>query len=216
MRYVSTLLKRNMMPLAALAVFLGAALPFASLEPWHVVTGTVLLVLFWLVEWLGVSENFEGRVPKHPLIIASRALWLVGFVFCVLDALWLNITPSLQGPTIQYTGVAVYLTGLGLRIWSMYTLGRAFRYDLKVSHGQALVTSGPYAWVRHPSYTGLLLWSVGIALWNPSLPGLVILLITTLPQIIYRIRVEEQIMKAHFGRRWQDYQRRTWALLPLI
>jgi len=212
---VSILLKRHMMPFVALAVYLAAALPFASREPWHVGMGTVLLSLFWLVEWLGVKGDFEDRVPRHLLVSISRGLWVIGLVFCVLDALWLKITPK-QNPAVRYTGVAIYLFGLGLRLWAMRTLGGSFSYDLKVRCGQTLVTSGPYAWIRHPSYTGLLLWSLGIALWNPSLPGLLILLVTTLTQIIYRIRVEEQILEAHFGSKWQDYQRHTWFLLPLI
>lgn len=215
MSSVSTLIKRHLMPLVALAVFLGAALPFASREPWHVLMGTILFVLYWLTEWLGIGGDFEDRVPRHPLVIISRALWLPGLVFCVVDALSLHITP-IQGPAIRSAGVAVYLVGLGLRFWSMRTLGREFSYDLKVHQGQVLVASGPYAWIRHPSYTGLLLWSVGIAMWNPSLPGMVILVITTLPQMVYRIRIEEQILAAHFGSKWQHYRQCTWALVPLV
>ena len=113
-------------------------------------------------------------------------------------------------------GVVVYLAGLGLRLWSMRTLGQAFSYDLKVREGQALVTAGPYAVLRHPSYTGLLLWSVGVALWNPSLPGLAVLLATTVPQMVYRIRLEERMLEAHFQGRWATYRARTRALLPFL
>jgi len=203
------------MPLMALVVFLGAALPFAARQPFQVALGAALLILYWLVEWLGIGGEFQDRVPRHPLVIASRALWLPGLVLCVLDAAWLHWTPW-QGPVVRAVGVAVYLAGLGLRLWSMRTLGRAFSYDLTVRDGQRLVTDGPYAALRHPSYSGLVLWSAGIALWNPSLPGLAVLLVTTVPQVVYRVRIEERIMAEHFGEQWSDYRKRTRALVPLL
>jgi protein-S-isoprenylcysteine O-methyltransferase Ste14 len=79
-----------------------------------------------------------------------------------------------QGAAVRWSGVTVYVVGLGLRLWSMRTLRRAFSYGLKVAEDQALVTSGPYRVLRHPSYTGLILWSAGCAVWNPSVPGLVL------------------------------------------
>ncbi len=68
----------------------------------------------------------------------------------------------------------------------------------------------------HPSYTGLLLWSVGLALFNPSLPGLAILFATTLPQMVYRIHVEERMMEERFGDAWGTYRRSTRMLLPFV
>lgn len=208
-------IKRHLMPAMALATFLAAAAPFVSEAPTRVAGGAGLLLLYWLVEWRGIAGDFEDKVPRHALVIVSRALWLPGLVLCVLDALWLHWTPW-QGPVVQALGVACYLGGLGLRLWSMRTLGRAFSYDLKVRDGQALVTSGPYARLRHPSYTGLVLWSAGFALWNPSLPGMIVLMGTTVPQIVYRIRVEEGLMAAHFGEAWRRYVGRSWALLPWL
>jgi protein-S-isoprenylcysteine O-methyltransferase len=70
--------------------------------------------------------------------------------------------------------------------------------------------------LRHPSYAGLILWSAGCGVWNQSLPGLAAMLLVTVPQIVYRIRIEERILAEHFGERWSDYARRTWALLPPV
>jgi protein-S-isoprenylcysteine O-methyltransferase Ste14 len=209
------IVKRHLMPLTALGVFLGAALPFAPKAPFHVALGTVLFLLYWLVEWRGIEGDFQDEVPRHPLIIVSRILWLPGLALSVLDTLWWHWTPW-QGPFVRIAGVAVYLIGLALRLWSMRALGDAFSYDLKVREGQALKTTGPYAVIRHPSYTGLLLWSVGVALFNPSIPGLAVILITTVPQMVYRIRIEEQMMRERFGEKWLDYCRTTSALVPFV
>ncbi len=209
------IIKRHLMPLTALAVFLGASLPFASADPLHVVVGAGLLVLYWLAEWRGIQGEFQDRVPRHALVIVSRVFWLVGLAICVLDTMWWHWTPW-QGPIIRALGGAVYLAGLALRFRAMTVLGKAFSYDLKVEEEQRLTTRGPYAVLRHPSYTGLLLWSVGLAWFNPSIPGFVVILLTTLPQTVLRIRIEEQLLLERFGPQWLDYRRTTYALVPFI
>src|SRR3954463_14059071 len=65
-------------------------------------------------------------------------------------------TGSKAPPALQAIGVAVMWAGLAVRVWAIATLGAAFRTTVEVEPGQAVVSSGPYRWVRHPSYTGLL------------------------------------------------------------
>lgn len=88
--------------------------------------------------------------------------------------------------------------------------------DLKVTAGQELVRSGPYRVLRHPAYAGLLLWGVGFALWNPSLPGLAVLVAATLREVASRVRAEEELLAAHFGEAWRRHAEATWAVVPLI
>jgi protein-S-isoprenylcysteine O-methyltransferase len=206
-------MKRHMMPVVALVTFVAAAGTAGRAGLPHLALGTVLMALYWLVEWLGIEGSFENRVPRHPVVLISRALWPPAFALAVLDAQLGHWTPW-QGAAVRGTGVAIYVAGLGLRLWSMRTLRRAFSYDLKVADDQALVTSGPYRVLRHPSYTGLILWSAGCAVWNPSVAGLVLMLLATVPQIVHRIRVEEKILAGHFGARWSEHARRTWRLVP--
>jgi protein-S-isoprenylcysteine O-methyltransferase Ste14 len=206
-------MKRHLMPMVAMATFVAAAAPAGRAGLPHLVLGTVLMGLYWLVEWLGIEGTFQNRVPRHPLILASRALWPPAFALAVVDAQYLHWTPW-QGAAVRGSGVALFAAGLGLRLWSMRTLKRAFSYDLKVTEDQALVTSGPYRVLRHPSYTGLILWSAACAVWNPSVPGLALMLAATVPQIVYRIRIEERILAEHFGARWTEHAKRTWRLVP--
>src|SRR5512138_1073792 len=124
-----------MMPAATLAAFLATALPAGRAALGHVALGVALLSLYWLVEWAGIEGTFEGRVPRRKGSMARRGLWLAGLVLCVLDALWLHWTPW-QGAAVRAAGVLVFLAGVGLRLWSMRTLSRAFSYDLKVVAGQ--------------------------------------------------------------------------------
>ncbi len=208
-------LKRHMMPMVALGVFVLTVAPAGLDALGHLALGILLLLLYWLLEWRGIQGSFEDRSPRHPVIMISRAFWLAGLIICVLDTLWFHWTPW-QGLAVKIGGVVVFLSSLGLRFWSMLTLGRAFSYDLKVDPAQRLVTAGPYRLVRHPSYLALLLWSASFAFWNPSLPGFIMLMIATVPQIVLRIHFEEHLLKQHFGERWLSYQAESYALIPLL
>ncbi len=207
-------LQRHMMPAGALIAWLAASLAVHA-GPRALTTGLVLFGGFWLVEATGIEGSFAGRVPKHPVVTVSRLLWLVALAFSVFDAERLHVS-TLAGEPVRIAGAALFLAGVALRLWSMRTLARAFSYDLKVSEGQSLVTHGPYAFVRHPSYTGIVLLSVACGVWNPSAIGFVALAITTLPQVIVRIGFEEPMLAAHFGERWTAYAARTKRLVPFV
>lgn len=203
------------MPAVTLLAFVATTLAAGHAALGHLALGTALLSVYWLVEWAGIEGTFEGRVPRRAGSMLRRALWLAGLVLCVADALWLHWTPW-QGPSVRAAGVAVFLAGVGLRLWSMRTLSRAFSYDLKVLDGQQLVHRGPYRVLRHPAYTGLLLWSAGFALWNPSLPGLALLLAMTAREIAFRVRIEEEMLEEHFGDAWRRHAETTWAVVPMV
>ncbi len=202
------------MPALSLATWLAATLaaraPASSLA-----TGLALFALFWLVEAAAIEGRFEGAVPKHPVVMASRLLWLVALAFSVFDAERLHVS-SWPGTPVRVVGAALFMAGLALRLWSMRTLRRAFSYDLKITADQTLVTSGPYRWVRHPAYTGLVILSVSCAVWNPSAIGIVALAVTTLPQVMVRIAIEERMLADHFGERWNAWASDTRRLIPFV
>ncbi len=216
---MSPAIRRHVMPAASTIPWVVAALacgaPRPGAGPGWVAGGAALLALHWAVEWRGISGAFENRVPRHPVVAATRAIWAVGLVVAVIDTVRAHWTPW-QGPGIRAAGVALGLAGVGLRLWSMRALAGAFSYDLKVIEGHELVRHGPDRWLRHPSYTGMLLWSVALGLWNPSLPGLALLVAGTLPQLAYRIAVEEKLLAGHFGPAWEAHARATARLVPFL
>ncbi len=205
--------RRHMMPAVTLVTFVAIVLPAGRSGLGHLALGSTLILLYWLVEWVGIEGTFEGR-ERAPSML-GRAVWLTGLVLCVVDTLWIHWTPF-QGAFVRAAGVVVFVAGIGIRFWAMRTLSRAFSYDLKVVEGQELVRSGPYRLLRHPAYTGLLLWSAGFALWNPSLPGFVVLVAATLREVAVRVRAEEEMLEAHFGDLWRRYAEATWAVVPVI
>ena len=122
---------------------------------------------------------------------------------------------DLPGPRVLATaGLVVVWAGLALRIWAVATLGRSFRTFIDVDADQAVVRSGPYRWVRHPSYTGLLLIAFGFGLGSGNGLTLVASALIPVSAIMVRIAVEETELVRVLGEPYVDYQRSTRRLVP--
>jgi len=116
----------------------------------------------------------------------------------------------------QIAGVVVMWLGLVTRIWAVATLGRSFRTTVEVDAGQAVVSTGPYRWVRHPSYTGLLLIVAGFGLAADNWVSLLACLVLPLPAFVRRIHVEEAELNRVLGDAYRSYQASTARLIPGI
>jgi len=116
----------------------------------------------------------------------------------------------------QAAGVVVMWVGLATRIWAVATLGRSFRTTVEVDAGQAVVSTGPYRWVRHPSYTGLLLIVAGFGLAADNWVSLLACLVLPLPAFVRRIHVEEAELNRVLGDAYRSYQASTARLIPGI
>jgi protein-S-isoprenylcysteine O-methyltransferase Ste14 len=111
-------------------------------------------------------------------------------------------------------GLIVMWLGLAIRFWAITALGRAFRTTVEVDPGQAVVSTGPYRWVRHPSYSGLLLIVAGFGLAVGNWLALVISIVLPLPALLRRIQVEEAELTGVLGDRYRAYQAQTKRLIP--
>jgi protein-S-isoprenylcysteine O-methyltransferase Ste14 len=119
----------------------------------------------------------------------------------------------LDGDAVRWLGVALYAVGGAVRLWPVFVLGRRFSGLVAIQPGHALVTGGIYSHIRHPSYVGLLVLSLGWALAFRSGVG-VLLAALNIPPIVARIRSEEKLLRAHFGEEYEAYCARTWRLIP--
>ncbi|MFL6122478.1 methyltransferase family protein, partial [Actinophytocola sp.] len=111
-------------------------------------------------------------------------------------------------------GVVTMWLGLLLRLWAILVLGRAFRTTVEVDAGQQVTRHGPYRWVRHPSYTGLLLLAVGSGLAWDNWISLVLTLVLPVLALAWRISVEERVLVEVLGPPYESYRARTKRLLP--
>jgi protein-S-isoprenylcysteine O-methyltransferase Ste14 len=121
--------------------------------------------------------------------------------------------PRIGGP-YRAVGVIVIWLGLAIRVWAIAALGRAFRTTVEVDPGQAVVSTGPYRWVRHPSYSGLLLIIIGLGIASGSWLALAVCALLPLPALLWRINVEEAELTGVLGDRYRAYEARTKRLIP--
>ena len=120
---------------------------------------------------------------------------------------------TLDGEAVRWLGVVLYALGGALRLWPVFVLGRRFSGLVAIQPGHSLVTDGMYGTIRHPSYLGLLVLSVGWALAFRSGVGL-LLAVLTVPPLLAHIRSEEALLRAQFGSEYDAYRARTWRMIP--
>jgi protein-S-isoprenylcysteine O-methyltransferase Ste14 len=157
----------------------------------------------------GVREARSNR-----WVIAVFAV--IGFLNAYLPAytdrkeLW-----TIDGDTIRWLGVVLFAAGGALRIWPVFVLGQRFSGLVAIQFGHTLVTSGVYGVIRHPSYLGLLINSLGWSLAFRSGVG-VLLTMLLIPILLSRISAEENLLRAQFGDEYSAYCSHTWRLIPGI
>ena len=204
-----------------LARYVGPAFFYGSAQ-----VATALLVAFWAVFyiWFG-SELWIGYRRRPP---ASSARQDAGSRFAVIGSVWATVAASMalsfalpdaaikSGRTWLFSvGLVLMLTGMALRWYSIRVLGASFTVDVATRPGQEVMQSGPYRWVRHPSYTGALLTLVGILLCCLNVASLAAIVVVAVGYA-YRIRVEERALANDLGPPYREYMRRTKRLIPFV
>jgi protein-S-isoprenylcysteine O-methyltransferase Ste14 len=120
---------------------------------------------------------------------------------------------TIGGETIRWLGVALFAIGGALRIWPVFVLKNRFSGLVAIQPGHTLVTDGIYGVIRHPSYLGLLINSLGWALAFRSGAGM-LLTAALLLTLLGRIRAEEKLLEDQFGDEYRSYRARTSRLIP--
>ncbi len=182
--------------------------------PWTL-GGTGLLLLSFVCDALlapkyagGSGDEDEGTwkmlfftLGANMLAIYVLSSWNLG-----------RIPPGWLGAV----GLVVALLGFLVRYGAILSLGERFTWRVSVSDGQALAQTGVFRWIRHPSYAGGVLAMYGLILCFGSWLCAVLFTLSYLPLIVYRIRVEERVLAAHFGEEFRAYAARTARLVPFI
>ncbi|MGX6998703.1 methyltransferase family protein [Caballeronia sp. KNU42] len=120
---------------------------------------------------------------------------------------------TFDGDSLRWLGVVLFIAGGVLRIWPVFVLGHRFSGLVAIQPGHTLVTTGMYGVIRHPSYLGLLVNSLGWAFAFRSGVG-VLLMLLTIPPLVARIRSEEALLHTQFGAEYDAYRARTSRLIP--
>jgi protein-S-isoprenylcysteine O-methyltransferase Ste14 len=170
------------------------------------------------VIYLWRNQNIEDSVRAET---GNRSFWwiLPGFlaIFFAPPLEFLYLPTWLpRGTNMELAGLVIILLGLLLRVWTRLTIGTMYSGYLRVKVGHVLVTDGPYRFVRHPGYSGLLLMALGLCIGYSSLIGLIAIPILLIPGLSFRMKVEERMLSEEFRDDYWAYARRAKKLIPGI
>ncbi|MEV6557926.1 isoprenylcysteine carboxylmethyltransferase family protein [Nocardia sp. NPDC051756] len=160
----------------------------------------------------GSTEN-DGGTRLTLVIVVATAANVALFVMYFLSA---NSVFQFSGAHLpwQIAGSAIMWLGLVVRIWAIIVLGSSFRTTVEVDTDQTVVDRGPYRWVRHPSYTGILLIMVGLGLAAANWISLVVAVVLPIYALSRRIDVEEKALVETLGHPYEEYRTGTKRLVP--
>ncbi len=182
---------------------------------------TYLSILYFLSEFILMlskrskdrRDKIKTQSDKHSLLI----LWIT--ISLTITAAFFNAdwkTWSLVNVIIAYAGVSILFVGVFIRWISITQLNEEFTVDVSIRKDHILKTDGLYKIVRHPSYFGLYLICVGLAIGMNSWTSFLIISIPLFAALSYRIKIEENALTKEFGEDYSNYKKRTSKLLPKI
>ena len=166
--------------------------------------------------------SLRKRAAKH-LAAGDKGslqvIWWTGFVSITLAYFVAGFPGFADLPVLRNTpaiGIGVFALGIAMRWYSISHLGRFFTVNVAIAEDHRLVDTGPYRWLRHPSYTGWLVAVAGLGLCLGNWLSLVILLTATIRVIVWRIGLEESALRAALGAEYAAYALKTWRLFPYL
>ena len=176
----------------------------------------ILFFLYWQIK----AANTKTTQRLEPA--ASRILRVFIFLIAIvllsttripLPWLYLQLWPVGLWPF--WLGAAVTIAGLLFAVWAREHLGRNWSRSVTIKQGHELITTGPYAVVRHPIYTGILTGFLGMAIAISQVRGFIVFVLFFLAFWI-KLRMEEQWMRSQFGEAYTSYAHVTAALVPYL
>jgi protein-S-isoprenylcysteine O-methyltransferase Ste14 len=178
----------------------------------------VAFLLIWGVSALFVKRDVPGA-GDAAVWLRYVGLRLVALLILVLAVRLARRYPAVGGivvlpPALGWAAAALTVIGIGFAMWARVSLGRNWSPRPTVKEQHELVTSGPYAFVRHPIYSGLMLATLGTAL-TVAIPGIVLFIIVV-STFVVRARKEEQLMLERFPTHYPAYQKHTKRLVPFV
>jgi protein-S-isoprenylcysteine O-methyltransferase Ste14 len=171
---------------------------------------SVIWVVFW-VYWLTAAIDAKQGTRTRRTRPAGLLIVIVAFL---LQRAFGVRALAVDQPIVQALGVVVFLSGLALAVWARVYLGGNWGMPMSEKQEPELVTSGPYHFVRHPIYSGILLGLVGTALAT-NLYWLIAVVVVG-AYFIHSAKVEEGIMASSFPAAYRGYRARTKMLIPFV
>jgi len=172
--------------------------------------GWIVFWLYWLTVAIGAKQS-TGHRRRLPPGVRIIALVIVAAELLKGRSLKAHSDTDLA---VAIVGAIVFASGLGLAVWARIHLGRNWGMPMSQKQEPELVTDGPYRFVRHPIYTGILLALLGTALATNLYWLLACIVVGA--YFVYSARVEERNLMRTFPRQYPIYRARTKMLIPFV
>jgi protein-S-isoprenylcysteine O-methyltransferase Ste14 len=176
----------------------------------------IVFVLYWQIKAADTKAT-QRLEPAASRIFRALTLLIAIVLLSIpripLPWLYLQLWPSGYWPF--WLGAAITVAGLLFAVWARDHLGRNWSHSVTIKQGHELITSGPYALVRHPIYTGILIGFFGMAIAISQVRGFIALVLVFLGFWL-KLRIEEKWMRSQFGETYATYARQTAALVPYV
>jgi protein-S-isoprenylcysteine O-methyltransferase len=180
----------------------------------------------WILVAFGVALSLfqptykpvDGSAPPHDRGTAAQIVWSVYLtqILGIVEAVTLRYPDGFRWDAVTSAALVLMVAGLSLRVWAVQTLGRYFTWFITVYDDHKVIRTGPFRFIRHPSYCGALLLFVGTLLFVHSWIGAALSLVFQLFAYVRRIRYEEAMMIERLGEPYRAYTREVRALMPLL
>lgn len=181
----------------------------------HVVDITIpaIWIAFW-VYWVAASFQTKATQWRTASSLPIRVAILLVVLALFRSRAFRDHSTTINNPWLEIIGLAVFLLGLALAIWARVYLGRNWGTPMSQKVDPELVTTGPYRYVRHPIYSGIILGMVGTTV-AISLYWLVAVVLLG-AYFVYSATVEERNMEALFPETYSAYKGSTKMLIPFV
>jgi protein-S-isoprenylcysteine O-methyltransferase Ste14 len=178
-----------------------------------------ILWLAWLAYWFFAALNVKRTQRRERIgsLLLNRGLLAIGaflLAFARQPLSWLSERFLPLSMAFYWVGLVMLIAGLAFAIWARRHLGRNWSGIVTVKQDHELVRSGPYGFVRHPIYTGLLLAILGTAVAIGEWRGLIAFALIT-AGFVLKFKTEERFMSETFGEQYARYRAEVPALIPL-
>lgn len=176
----------------------------------------IAFLVIWLIAAVGTKRTARTQPAASRMLQGGLAAAGAVLLFARdMSSGWLNLQLLPDSAALADTGALLTVAGIGFAVWARFALGRNWSGVVTIKQDHELIRSGPYALVRHPIYSGILLAVVGTALVVNELRGFVAIALATLA-LWMKSRTEESFMLQQFGDQYRDYQREVRALIPYV
>ncbi len=176
------------------------------------------LITYWLISAASAKRSAQSGSWGSRAAIRLTILIVVIILIRLPESrhFLAGMARRMSGPDsiAAIIGVILCLAGVALAVSARTYIGRNWGMPMSLREGHELVTSGPYAYIRHPIYSGILLLTVGSAI--AASPMWLALFVVCLVYFVYAARVEERDMTKQFPDAYPAYRRRTKMLIPFV